>query len=211
MDNEKSFRHIAYKFSIKKLNQAPFIRQEGWEPSYFLINNIKVSRVNLIGVVINKTQDLTPFIIIDDGTSTIMIKSFEEDLIKPLNIGEIVFVVGRARRFMDENYIVAEIIKTVNEKALILRKKELYYDYLVTLSKHKKPEKEEIFKKEEKDNLSGQEKIIHFIREHDRGDGVDIEKVLSEITIEDAETIINKLILLGEIYEVRPGKLRCIE
>lgn len=123
-------RQIAYKISIKELNEGSYIKQEGWKPNYILTKDgRKVSRANLL-VTIVSIQSNSPTqmnITIDDGTGNLTIRTFEEtEIAKSLQIGDIIKVIGRPREFNDIKYIVPEILKKIEDtKWIEVRQKEL--------------------------------------------------------------------------------------
>jgi hypothetical protein len=49
------------------------------------------------------------------------------------------------------------------------------------------------------------------IRRLDKGDGADITEVIKESKDENAEKIIKNLIKIGELFEIRPGKIKILE
>ena len=55
------------------------------------------------------------------------------------------------------------------------------------------------------------QKIFRIIKKLDKGAGADIEDILLESGIENAEKYITTLINEGEIFEIRPGKVKVLE
>jgi RPA family protein len=53
--------------------------------------------------------------------------------------------------------------------------------------------------------------ILNTIRKLDLGDGVDIQKILEEINISNGKSIIKSLLELGEIFEIRPERVKILE
>jgi len=56
--------------------------------------------------------------------------------------------------------------------------------------------------------MSNAEKIISLIDKFDTGDGADLQKVISELNILNAEKLIQALMEEGEIFQVKPGRLK---
>ncbi|MFC1768904.1 hypothetical protein ACFLZX_04025 [Nanoarchaeota archaeon] len=54
-------------------------------------------------------------------------------------------------------------------------------------------------------------KIFNLIKKLDEGEGVDIDKLQSESQIETAEKIISNLLKEGEIFEIKPGRVKVLE
>ena len=50
-----------------------------------------------------------------------------------------------------------------------------------------------------------------MIKKLDEGDGVLIDDVIKSSKIGDAEEIINRLLENGDIFEIKPGKLKILE
>ena len=74
-------RQIAIKTWIKPLTKGSYIIKEGWEPNYILINDQKISRANLIGIIVQKSDSKLlnyDYVVIDDGSARITIRSFED-------------------------------------------------------------------------------------------------------------------------------------
>ncbi len=52
--------------------------------------------------------------------------------------------------------------------------------------------------------------VLSIIEKLDKGDGVDIDDIIKESKFEDCEKVIDNLLRNGEIYEIRPGKLKLL-
>jgi RPA family protein len=121
-----SKRWIAYKTAVRDL-----VKGEITEEGSLRINNLTINRARVLGTVVSKhigAEDKYAFLVIDDGTETIRIRSFEDTvpIIKEVNLGDIIDVIGRIRKYEDEIYIIPEIIKKItNPNFEILRKLEL--------------------------------------------------------------------------------------
>ncbi len=201
-------RQTAYKCNILQISRGEYIQMQGWEPNYVLVNKLKVSRVNIIGVVLNKTESS---LIIDDGSAQISLRVFDDiKLIDKFSAGDIILSIGRPREYNDERYIVPEIIKKIDKKWLDYRKKELQKQVISPQQETSKPaeitmEEAPVVPKNKPVN------ILSVIRELDEGDGVPTEVLIQKINSEDAQTQINQLINEGEIFEIRPGKIKILE
>ena len=209
---EQQKRQVAYKTRIADLISSRYIKEEGWTPNYVETKGRKISRANIIGVVVSK-EDVDNFqsLLIDDGTGKISARSFEKNpIIEGLDIGDIVLIIGRPREYSGERYLLIEIIRKIEDKRWILyRKAELESE-----SPNKYPEKEEIKEKDEELSEeiivdSSAEKIISRIKALDKGEGADIDEVIKGI--ENGEKTIASLLSEGEIFEIKPGKLKVLE
>ena len=216
---EPQKRQIAYKARIADLINGGYVKEEGWTPNYIITKQGKhISRINLIGTVISKTEEGSEYqsLVVDDGSGTISLRLFEKnDNVKNIEIGDVVLLIGRPREYGSEKYIVPEIIKKINNKKWIdVRKIELGIENLKT-------KKDELGKEEvvvEKIDDSTKEKtasnpqiVYQAVKELDSGQGVDIDKVIKKTGIRDAEEIIKKFLREGEMFEIRPGKIKILE
>ena len=208
-------RSTATVCTIKDLIKNKFIKKQGWDPSYVLSNYGKIFRINIIGVVVSKnTNDC----LLDDGTGKIILRSFTTSF--DSEIGDFVRVIGKPREFNNEIFINCEIIKKIkNKKWIDFRKKELTLrieqktevkeEYIQEVKEKPMNEKQFIEKKTlvEKE-LTNAEKIINIIEELDSKDGASMDKVISRSNIVDAEKLIKNLMEEGEIFQIKPGKLK---
>jgi len=216
---EPQKRQIAYKARIADLINGGYVKEEGWTPNYIITKQGKhISRINLIGTVISKTEEGSEYqsLVVDDGSGTISLRLFEKnDNVKNIEIGDVVLLIGRPREYGSEKYIVPEIIKKINNKKWIdVRKIEIGIENLKT-------KKDELGKEEvvvEKIDDSTKEKtasnpqiVYEAVKELDSGQGVDIDKVIKKTGIRDAEEIIKKFLREGEMFEIRPGKIKILE
>ena len=203
---ESKERQIAYKVRISDLFKGNYVIQGGWDPNYIELNDLKVSRVNIIAAVVDKQlTDNLATVSIDDGSATIVGKSFNEEIkkIKDINIGDVVLLIGRPRRYNDELFISIEIIKKVDPLWAKVR--------ILELEKEVKEVTQKVELKIEHKEESPRQKIIKLVRGMDNSDGVDVSEVLNKVNIENGEELIDELVKEGEIYENKPGKIRALE
>jgi len=72
------------------------------------------------------------------------------------------------------------------------------------------PEPQKIVEEEVVDIVeSAEDEIIAFIRKNDSGEGVDIDKILESIKVN--ETKVENLLKSGDIFLVKPGKVKVLE
>ena len=205
---EKPRRQVAYKVRIKDIINGQYVKEGGeFTPNYVLVNDKQVSRADIMGVVIDLDQE-NKSIVINDGSDSISLRIFEEKEYK-VSIGDIILVIGRPREFNNEKYIVPEIIKKIeNKKWVELRKAELKLIDLLS-----KGNAEQLIETEEivlgaNNNYND---IFRSIKEIDNGDGADIQEVISRSKVIEAEAIIKNLLKEGEIFEIRPGRVKVLE
>lgn len=199
MKMEDKKRQIAIKIGIKEIIFGKYVKQEGWEPNYILTdNNIKVSRANIIGVIVSKNDD---GLVIDDSNATISMKSFDTSInYEDFNIGDTVQVIGRPREFENSKYFAIEIIKKIDSLWLKVRQKEL--DKIEHKPINDEVVVDEIVVSNDYDD------IISKIKQKDSGEGVYVDDL---VTIGIKEEFIKKLIENGEVFEISPGKIKILE
>ncbi len=206
-------RQIAYKVKINDILKGEYIKEEGeWVPNYIKIENKKVSRINLMAVVVSKQNlENTNYqsLLIDDGSGKISIRSFEEqDNFNNINVGDFVLVIGRPREYFNEKYIVSEILKKIEDKLWVeVRKLELEKETKEQVKSEVVDKEEEI--EEQADDIN--KKIFKLIKKIDIGEGADFQEVITKSNTNKAEEIITKLLEQGEVFEIKPGKLKVLE
>ncbi len=233
-------RQPAVKCSIKHILESEYYELPGWEPNFILIQKkLKANRVNVIGVIIDKSEEFGfKTFILEDNTGKILLRSFEEQNFN-VNIGDVVLVIGKPRKYNDSFYILPEIIKSIDKKWIEYRLKELEFleEKLVLMEEIKVEDtnekiiEENVEKKvlgettieeyKQKNNninefveeKSDSEIIYDLIRENDTGDGADmflILKLAEEKGIKNAEKNIRLMLELGDIFEIKAGKLKVL-
>lgn len=192
-------RQVAYRVSISDLNKGQFVKGEGeWDSNYIVVDGKKISRVNLIGAIIEIMKDENNSYfnsLIDDGTGNIRIRGWKEEinLFDGLNVGDLVLLVGKIKDYTGSVYITPEIVRKLeNKKWLELRKLEIKQNGSVAVVD---------------DIRSG---VVDKLKELDNSDGIEISELsrLLRVAEEEVERVIEELIKDGEIYQVRPGFLR---
>jgi len=102
-------RETAKIFPLNYLLTGEYIVQEGWNPNYVQIFSEKISRINVLGVII-KIENQNQFLL-DDGTATIIVNCFSDEIEKQkLVVGDIILVIGRIRKINESLRLVCEII-----------------------------------------------------------------------------------------------------
>ncbi len=201
-------RLVAEKVSIRDMLQGKYVKEGGWDPNYIIVDGKKVSRVNVMAVVLSKDTQQTNYysFVLDDGTGNISVRSFEKNnIIENLEIGDIVLLIGRLREFGKERYIIPEIIKKIDNKEWVdVRKLELK-------KSNDTKEKEEIMVREGPVVESSSQIIYNLIKRLDNGDGIEVDNIVKNSRLDNAEEIIYNLLQEGEIFELRPGKLKVLE
>ncbi len=202
-------RQTAYKCNIAALNNSAFVKREGWESNYVMTEYGDFSRVNLLGVVVDKDENS---ITIDDGTGQISGRMFERtELLQGTTIGDSVIIIGRPREYSGNKYLTIEIIKKIDRRWLGYRKKELSLIKKIRnndqLRKIESPIQEPQIVQSEI-TINSKEKMMKIINELDKGDGVMLEDVLKLSNVSNGEELVSDMLMLGEAYEPKPGRIK---
>jgi len=154
-----------------------------------------VSRASVIGVITSITEAGT---ILEDGTSHILLRPSEFSPIPIMpRVGEIVVVIGKPREYSGQRYLQMEICKRLRNPAWVeYRRREL------ALLVPREPTVKA-------DTTNPKRAVLERIKQLDEGTGADIELLISEIP--QAEGVITALLTQGDIFEIRPGKLKVLE
>jgi len=220
VENNNQKRQVAYKVRIKDILEGDYVVEEGWTPNYISIKNgKKISRTNLIAAVIEKPIEADmnhQSIIVDDGTGKISMRLFENNsLFDNVGVGDVILIIGKPKEYGSERYILPEIIKKVEDPKWI-KVRKLEFEKLRDIEVQNPVEKEEKIvemgvKRDvgtESEKEMNSEVIIGYIKKNDGGEGVDISEILN---MDGGENIINNLLECGEVFEVRPGKIKVLE
>jgi len=198
-------RQIAYKVRIKDILQGQYFQQEGWNPNYLLTSQQKkISRINLIAVVVSQNQDQTHNFILDDGTGQVTLRMFEPPK-KNIQVGDTLLTISKIREFNNQRYLFPEIIKKItNPKWVEVRKLELMNQSPPTTDpppKKHSPESSE----------APYENVLNLIKKIDQGDGADVDQIISQSTLPDCEHLIENLLKEGDIFEISPGRIKILK
>ena len=207
-------RQIAYKYRIIDILNSEYVEREGWTPNYLLLDNKKVSRLNVMGIIVSKLNEKE--IIIDDGSGEIPVRCFEtNECMKNAEVGSIISVISKARSNNNEKYLLAEILKKIENKDWMeFRKVELGIvnaevvreDVVEGESVEKPVEDTKTVNSEIK--LAPAEQLLEFIKQNDKGEGVDFNEMYK---IENSEKIIQNLLQAGDIFEIQPGRFKVLD
>ena len=199
-------RSIAYKVRISDILNGNFVRDDV-HAGYIKFGSLNISRVNVVASLVYKSEQLNSAnAMIDDGTGRIILRVFEnKNIFSKADVGDFVIVIGKVREFENEKYILPEIIKKMDNIGWInVRKLEL---------KNINFENVEIKSKvpvvETAQPIS--EEVYLLIKGLDKGDGADFDAVIKNSKNGHAEQAINRLLENGDVFEVKPGKLKVLE
>ena len=209
MENKQ--RQIAYKIRVLDILNGKYVKEEGWAPNYIIARESNVSRVNLMGVIIAKTDDKeNTEILIDDKTGKISVRAFDGySIFNGVGVGDFVLIIDRPREYNTKKYIVPEIIKKINKSWFKLRVVELCGPEGKTIKQKKErgeSKKSSVLNKVIKNKINSEE-VLGLIKGWDTGAGADYALLIEKI---GDEKVIKELLEEGEIFEVTPGKLKVL-
>lgn len=157
----------AFNLPLKELDGAVFFKGEKeFEPHYVITKkNERVSRVNVWGIVVKKFESENNFasISIDDFTNVMNVNAFEGslELLKKVDLGDAVKVIGKMRENDSGLYILAEGVKKLSFKQEMLKRlQNIEFIARRPEKKEKKPKKEK--NKAKKDGKGGKEGFEEF-------------------------------------------------
>ena len=161
-------RQTAYKIRVKDILDSKYVKTSGMEPNYLKIGSKQISRANILGVVVEKSDmDNYKAITIDDGSGRISARIFDDKIfLSNVEVGDVVNLIGRPREFSSEKYVIIESVKKTDPAWAMVRSLELQKN------DNDSKKSEVIQDKEEKVDLSPKNKIILAIKELDNGDCV---------------------------------------
>ena len=209
---EQFNRLIAHKLWLNNLNENSFVSSKGeFEPNYLLLNEKRISRVNIIANVMNKFKSEDGnycAITIDDGSAQIRLKTWREDtkILDKIDIGNIILVIGKIKNYNNEIYILPEIVKKVNANDELLRKLELIKEYgLPKEERLEEKEPEVIYEEINFGSSDLRNKILNLIEKYEEKLGVTLEEIKTELhaNLDEINKVLEELLKEGQIYEVK--------
>ena len=238
-DNEIKKRNTAYKVSISLIAKGGLELEndgQGRERfKYVTIGDKAIIRVNVIANVIDKFQSAEKAytaLTIDDGTGNMRVKAFGDStsLLKNIEMGDSILVIGRIGYFNNELYILPEIVKQQDARWLMARKLELtkefgniYADEKIEMSpaapaKEKEAENQltdntdKVIEEKIERTLTLREQILEIIKNAEAEEGIDIDKLIMQMhqPVDDIKNSVTEMLESGEIFEPRPGRLRIL-
>ena len=230
-------RLVAVKARISDISASQPSLEPGRPTGLLLPNGVTAYRFNLIGTVVlgPDISDTSATIAIDDGTGSLVIRSFDQpELLEDLKPGQVVTIIGRPRQHADGVAIAPEIVKPAAPLWLLVRTKEIECAKALVLPY---PESRSRLvpsssKEESAVSRSGQwqtgrhvieedivieesqtpERIIsNLIKKHDAGNGAEAAAVLAAAGIPNGEAILEKLLKNGDIFAVGAGRYKVLE
>jgi RPA family protein len=202
----------------------------------------KLARVRVMGAVTEKFQsDDGRFasITVDDGTGAVRARVFGTDsrLIESVFPGDLVAVGGKVKSYNGENYVAPEYVRRADDpnaetlfrlgllESLIDKKRsaddlrrvrdQMSEEELVQYASEKYGMSQEELQgvlQSEAPRVDNRPVVLEVIRSLDKGDGVEIAKILEASKLDEsmAEAAINELIEGGDVYEPTVGRLKAV-
>jgi RPA family protein len=207
-------RQIAYMVTIKDLSEGKYITQEGWEPNFVHTQwDGKISRAHLVGTIIDKRES-PQTLVIDDSTATVELRSFDGiPAFTGHKVGDLVRVIGRPRIFNDSIYIVPEIIATLPDPSWFALHKE-FLSYFAKERKIRDLEPQADLEHTDIQEENDDDQLLSLIDQLDEGKGVSIavaaEKIKESFGFDDPHAVIDRLLLHGEVFEIRKGEIKVL-
>jgi RPA family protein len=179
----------------------------------------------VIGTVVQKdSSDSYQSITIDDGTGVINIRGFEDrsKLFEGISVGDAVMIMGRPRQFGSQVYMAPEIVRRIMDRRWIdVRMLELPATALPSaeevasakapaLSGDDSVEEIDISSRSDTKGIGLPQKVLAQIRELDKGEGASYDDVAQRLG-DQAEAVIKMMMEQGELFEIKPGKLKVLE
>jgi len=200
-------RNIAYKLWISDINGSEYVKSMGeFESNYIKFQDKQVSRINLVATVINKYESENyASIIIDDGSSQISVKSWNENrkIIDKTEIGDTLLIIAKIRQNIGSNtlFLQPEILKKVDNNWKVIRANELELEYGKPEAKREKITEDKIDIRELKDsNVGLRIKILDMIE--NSKEGIAKEELSNFLKGSNINSEIEELIKEGQIFEV---------
>lgn len=199
-------RSPAIKVRIADINQG------AWKEKFLeLRTGEQVSRARIMGTVATKfiSEDGNfANITLDDSTDTVRAKTWDNiKILEKVKIGDIVDLIGKARIYNEEIYIVPEIVRKIEDPNFeLLRRLELIKKYGPFNSSAKQEGKTENTGEE----MDLKKQILTLIDESK--EGVSYIQILEKTKAPQAEVehVINDLLGGGLCYEPSPGVIKKI-
>ncbi|MBN1275209.1 hypothetical protein JXA12_02870 [Candidatus Woesearchaeota archaeon] len=203
-------RQTAHPCSASVIAQGTYVRHEGWEPNFLATPLGALSRVSMAGVIVQQEHSQAS---LDDGTGTVVLRSFDDDL-SSFSVGDTVLVVGRPRVYAEQTYILIEIIRRLGSRAWLkyhAERRELLQRHIPPVPVSEAPSRPAPPALPVQGRApSAAPSLITVIRELDRGEGAPTDEVLRKAG-PGAEEKLRSLIAEGEVFELRAGKVKVLE
>ena len=219
-------RQTAFKLWLNDIKNGQYFKEEDeFFPNYVLFKYQKISRVNIIANVVVKFENPEgsySSITLDDGSGNIRVKCWRENIkiLDDIDIGNTVLVIGRIREFNKEIYITPEIVRNIEPGWAFVRRLELEKLHWIPINnspvvKEKEAVNYDNVEEESVEEIqieNNRQKILNLIEKLDIDSGADFSDIIKKSNIgkDEAKKLIEELLKEGEIFELKPGRLKLI-
>ncbi|PIN79611.1 hypothetical protein COV16_03335 [Candidatus Woesearchaeota archaeon CG10_big_fil_rev_8_21_14_0_10_34_8] len=212
-------RQTAYLVDIGTLLGSQFVKGEAqMQPSYVATKSgRKMSRVHIIAVVVAIGDGIQAEATIDDGSGKLVARSFDNsEFFKGVQLGDMIRIIGKVRAFNEQVYLIPEVMKKINNKMWVdyhklkLQRVEKVEEAIIPDIDEEVVDDELPIDADEEVSNNPSDDIINCIKELDSGDGAQIEVVIEKKGGE-TEKIIKNLLETGEVFEIRPGRIKVLD
>ncbi|MEK6868231.1 MAG: OB-fold nucleic acid binding domain-containing protein [Nanoarchaeota archaeon] len=187
----------------------------------------EMNRIHIIAVVVSISEGTAAEAILDDGTGRIAVRSFENPaFFEKVQLGDIVRVIGKVRAFNEQGYIIPEIMKRIQNRQFVTLHKLLLQSFEKNTNvqttqpvaeMHNEQQSQQSEEVEEipvdaDDTIpdSPFDELLALIKKLDKGDGAQVEEIIGQ-SEENSEKMIQNLLEAGEVFEIRPGRIKVLE
>src|SRR3989338_9071760 len=207
-------RQTAYKVWVSDLVNNQLHKEDGdYGINYVLVRDKKISRVNVIGFIVEKYDNEVNHIslTLDDKSCRIKLKLWNDDIkvLKNIDIGTFVLVIGKLR-YNNEIYLSPEIIKVIDNplwgKLRQLELTKLYGHPVRNIIINTAEENMNNYSEDIRQN------ILRAIEKFDNGKGAYFEEILTFVNREKDYVggVIDNLLKEGEIFKIGEGRFKII-
>ena len=189
-------RPIAYRTRINGILEGTY-RSAQDTTVLFLPDGTAAALVDVMATVVDQQTDtMGALFVLDDGTGRLLCRHFTGQQLK---LGELVHVVGRIREQGNDRTLLADLVRIItNTKELELRALQLKTQVAPPAAKKSTPDEQ-------------RSDLLTLIKELDLGQGADVDDVIARSGLDDAEDRIHTLMRRGDVFELKPGRLKVID
>lgn len=221
---KQSERPVVHKVRIRTVLTGSLIAGQGWS-SGMLTTAIfgNIFAVDIVATVVNVNEEAQTFVM-DDGTGTVPVKVFRGVLPE---VGSLIRVIGKPRDHEGERIVVADIVKhNIDPTHVPLREVEIQYLERTFAPEHTTPhtkveempthntslkETSEQFSEQPSSPEHPKSRLIELIKVLDTGSGADYEDVLTQANMGNAEHVLDGMLKRGDVFEIKPGRLKIMD
>ena len=235
-------RLLAKKVRIYDIVSGKFFpgSKDEMKPTYVITQfGEKLSRVNVVATAVDKFESEDgnyATLTIDDGSGLLRAKAFKNTgMVKDIEVGDAVLVIGKIKEYQGEVYVNLEIVKKSEPNYEIKHKLEVLKSLMERksiLSGIKKmadsvseeelksyaqvhgldEESLKVFLESKNLEVDYKTKVLEIIQSLDAGEGVEASKLFEVLKLPEhiIENTLDELLSQGYIFEPRPAVLKKI-